>query len=327
MERFKILIDDKLVTIKINGRNKEKYKNILDLDIKNGDIIEIYQYQVLPFSRDEVECICDLCQTHFKRNRINVRNITLCGKECRNKYFITQNPNPKKDKLKVKCETCDEDMYVNKSVFKKRKHHLCSRDCYKIHRSRFYNKENTYNYQNFQVECDYCGELHKTIQWEIENREHKFCSQECYFSFRRENYREFYFSKNINNGRPESVPERKVREYLDVNKINNIQEYTIDNIYFADFYLPEYNSIIEVYGDYWHSNSKIYGKGKRQLNEIQIKNMKRDNRRNAHIKHLGYNLYIIWESDIKENINYHMEMLIDTIINEQKSLTTIRQTL
>jgi G:T-mismatch repair DNA endonuclease (very short patch repair protein) len=116
-----------------------------------------------------------------------------------------------------------------------------------------------------------------------------------------------------------------VREYLDQNNIIYIQEYIIENTYFADFYLKEFNSIIEVYGDYWHGNPEIYSNNKTELNEIQISNIKRDKRRNAHIRKMGYDVYIIWETEIKNDIDYFMGKIINQIINKQESATTVRQ--
>lgn len=116
-----------------------------------------------------------------------------------------------------------------------------------------------------------------------------------------------------------------VRKYLNTYNINYIQEFNINNTYYADFLLKDFNVIVEVYGDYWHGNPKIYGLGKKELNEIQSTNIKRDRRRNAHLSKMGFSVYIIWESDIKKDVDYHMGMIINDIVNKQESATTARQ--
>jgi len=61
--------------------------------------------------------------------------------------------------------------------------------------------------------------------------------------------------------------------------------------------------LLEVHGDYWHANPKIYGEGKRQLSERQEYKIKRDEEKRNAVEKLGYTIYYIWEYDIK-NDNY-----------------------
>lgn len=78
-------------------------------------------------------------------------------------------------------------------------------------------------------------------------------------------------------------------------KINN-------NIYRADGYCKENNTIYEFYGDIWHGNPKLYNKNdlnrinKKTYGELYENTIKRENE----IKSIGYNLITIWESDYKK---------------------------
>lgn len=74
-----------------------------------------------------------------------------------------------------------------------------------------------------------------------------------------------------------------------------------------DFYLPDYNLIVEVDGCYYHANPKIYPDG--QLNNMQKKNKKNDLYKNALASTMGYKLERFWETDLKENIEQVRERL------------------
>ena len=67
--------------------------------------------------------------------------------------------------------------------------------------------------------------------------------------------------------------------------------------YYYDFYLPEYNLLIEADGDYWHANPNKYS----TLNESQKANAKNDRFKNNLAKEKGYDLIRFWEEDIKKN--------------------------
>lgn len=64
-----------------------------------------------------------------------------------------------------------------------------------------------------------------------------------------------------------------------------------------DFYLKEYNLLIEADGDYWHSNPTTF----KELNETQKKNKLNDDFKNYIAKELGYNLIRFWEMDINKS--------------------------
>ena len=70
--------------------------------------------------------------------------------------------------------------------------------------------------------------------------------------------------------------------------------------YKADFYLEDYNLIIETHGDYWHCNPEIYTNG--PMYKTQKINIERDARKAPYIKSRGYNLIIIWENDFYNNL-------------------------
>jgi G:T-mismatch repair DNA endonuclease (very short patch repair protein) len=82
---------------------------------------------------------------------------------------------------------------------------------------------------------------------------------------------------------------------------------------YCDFYLPTYNMIVEVDGDYWHANPNNYKPddiiGVKKLKAYEI--WECDQSRNNRIIKAGYNLMRIWASDLK---NITKEKLLEDIV-------------
>ncbi len=167
-----MMYEDILVKVKVHGANKVHYQNIINKYIKFGDVIEIAQLQLPLTSRVKVLCKCELCDNNFYRVRKDVKETTLCSAKCRNAYFKTVNPNLNALKHKVNCESCNVEFEVLDSKFKKQQYFLCSRECYKKHRSNYYAGNKLYNYQNEFVKCcnTNCNNKVKTSDYYKKNK-------------------------------------------------------------------------------------------------------------------------------------------------------------
>ena len=75
---------------------------------------------------------------------------------------------------------------------------------------------------------------------------------------------------------------------------------------FYDFYLPKYNTIIEVDGDFWHCNPDKFPIPKYITQQT---NLERDKIKNQWATDNGYNIIRFWENDINNNINFIKESL------------------
>lgn len=64
-----------------------------------------------------------------------------------------------------------------------------------------------------------------------------------------------------------------------------------------DFYIPSENLLVEIHGDYWHGNPKVYKKP----NKMQNTNRKNDRKKTLIAEQEGYKLSVVWESDLKDN--------------------------
>jgi G:T-mismatch repair DNA endonuclease (very short patch repair protein) len=78
---------------------------------------------------------------------------------------------------------------------------------------------------------------------------------------------------------------------------------------FYDFYLPKYNIIIEVDGDFWHCNPNT--KYAEPSYNTQRKNLKRDKQKTEWAQQNGFKLLRFWENDIKNDVKKVKQMLLE----------------
>ena len=104
--------------------------------------------------------------------------------------------------------------------------------------------------------------------------------------------------KMINDGKfkqNKTKPFLKMCEILQKLKLT-FEEEKIVNYWSFDLYIPLYNCYIEVDGDYWHSNPKIYPNGPQT--KTQKINYFRDIKKNKYCKENGLKIIRFWESNI-----------------------------
>lgn len=105
-------------------------------------------------------------------------------------------------------------------------------------------------------------------------------------------------TKNPNRKINVSKLELKVYEFLTSAAGYDIEsQFGLGNFVF-DFKIRNQKILIEVNGDYWHCNPKVYP---HPINNWQKFALRRDFAKKAYAKQNGYSLYRIWEKDIKEN--------------------------
>lgn len=94
--------------------------------------------------------------------------------------------------------------------------------------------------------------------------------------------------------------EIKIKKLLDDYKINFKKNHNL-NGFLCDFYLSDYNLVIECDGDYWHGNPNFYKLD--ELNNIQLKNKDRDTRKNNMLISNSISFLRFWEYDIHNNFD------------------------
>lgn len=104
--------------------------------------------------------------------------------------------------------------------------------------------------------------------------------------------------------------EQSFRDILNLCKIKYIQSFNSGRFVY-DFYVPSKNILIEVDGDFYHTNPKKYPNG--PIYEIQIKNIKNDKIKTEWAESNGYTLLRFWESDIENDRLQIVKTLIENL--------------
>jgi very-short-patch-repair endonuclease len=116
--------------------------------------------------------------------------------------------------------------------------------------------------------------------------------------------------KEILKGNPSKL-EHQFARMLDVMCITYDRQYELNGLSY-DFKIKNKNILIEVDGDYYHSNPDIYDE--KDLNNMQKKNRGLDKLKSGNANHLNYKLLRFWEYDIKNN----RAKVIQTLLSELK---------
>lgn len=208
------------------------------------------------------------------------------------------------------CKICGKEFNALRSAI------TCSKECsderYRrmdILRAQKYRKTNQKKYI-----CKYCSESFYS-GWSC-----KFCSKKCHSSYKsdirigckhteeakrkmRKNaqkYKEIRRQYTINMIKSGRIPqfdtsiERMVENQLLFSNILYTKQYPY-RLGVADFWLPEYNIIIECDGDYWHSRP-----GMKEKDELKTKCLENDN----------YIVYRLREHDIMNNCSELIEKIV-----------------
>jgi G:T-mismatch repair DNA endonuclease (very short patch repair protein) len=107
-----------------------------------------------------------------------------------------------------------------------------------------------------------------------------------------------------------SKKEKEISSLLKKKGLKVITSYRIDSKV-CDIFLPDLNLIIEYFGDYWHCNPLKYDANyfnqKKNMTAKEIWNY--DKSKIDLIKNNGYNLEVIWESELKHDNNKIINIL------------------
>lgn len=112
-------------------------------------------------------------------------------------------------------------------------------------------------------------------------------------------------------------------DLLDELHLYHISQYVVGNKFIVDELLPEFNVIIEAWGDFWHANPARFDID--ELTEVQRKNCIRDASRLKYIRKCGYTVLTFWEYDLKNNLDHCRSQILDTLGIPPSQLNAPRQ--
>jgi G:T-mismatch repair DNA endonuclease (very short patch repair protein)/transposase-like protein len=264
---------------------------------------------------------------------INGNKILEFKKEGKNNYAILSNNNiigsSKIKTINIICNKCKSENFINYRRILNDQLYICQ-SCNKIgNKNPFFNRTCSEHTKHQISKANknnkyWVGKTHsketkekisKSVSIAISGKDNPFFgkthseksrkqlsnSLKIWASLNKDHYRKMGINSCMKQSLgKKNIPEKIVEEFLKENNIEYVYSKKIQNRQF-DFYLNEYNLLLEVHGDYWHANPKIYGENKRQINEIQLMKISNDKQKKKLAESLGYKLKVIWEQDIKSN--------------------------
>jgi hypothetical protein len=260
---------------------------------------------------------CKYCGKEYSVDKYAEKTSKYCCRECKDLARTRDSA------ITIVCECCGKNFARTKgeiSFWGKIKY--CSEECRQLSRPKKINKKcivcnKDYFVSNNRKDTSICCSrdcLHKWIS-EIYTKKPEV----------KDRLRKQGTTSQLNQKPSLTFPEIIIFKYLTAKKIDFIFQYIVGGILIVDFFLPEYNCCLEVYGDYWHSNPLKYGKDKRPLNDMQNRIKQKDIRRYKVLtNNYGFYFYNLWEYDIKNNLELSMNKFFkyinSKIRNEQVAI-------
>lgn len=293
---------------------------------------------------------CEVCEGKLERTPFQVKTSKtgkfFCNKHCRSKWDSIKFNSLKVIK---NCIICNKEMIGTNSRMEEQKYcslnciaknksinGTSSVTCNRcgivftkknsmIYNSNFCSKKCSNEYTSEisklnrpKLICVICNNIYEVLPSQSERS--KTCSRTC----RNEHlsiliktdteyikaYKQRGITSYLSQSKSDTKPELMVKEWLIENNIDFEAQLLMHDKFIVDFYLPKYNQVLEVNGDYWHANPIKYGEGKKELNEHQLKQIKKDKARKNYLETCGYKFSIAWENDIYKDVNTLMEKLI-----------------
>lgn len=242
----------------------------------------------------------------------------------RDKLKLTNIRN-QKIRVKTHCENCNKEIETFMCKLEINNFNFCSHKCYSEFRSKYYVGEKASVYTKIKYSCDNCKKeilipKNKIEAVNSEGISHNFCCHKCYSEFRSKYYigeKSYNTGKHLSDERREQCRINTVKCYTDGKITRNTKPQRIINnlltemniafenekgykYYSVDNYLIDNNLIIEVMGDYFHTNPIKYSTN---INQMQHKNIARDKSKHTYIKkYYGIEILYLWEYDILNDV-------------------------
>jgi len=281
--------------------NKKTYEHI---GSKSNYLSLLYKIDIEDAKKSKtlINKICD------KKSKTNLEGYILrYGDEEGTKKYIERNDKiSKTSKLEWYIDTYGNENGLEKWKYKNR--HKSSLEGFIL---KYGEEEGTIKYKE---RCDKIGKTNR-LEWYIE----KFGKE-----IGNKKWNDYTNKLKSINQNKQSKSSEKIKKILENLNIKYEEEYQIKKINkYCDFFIDEYNTIIEFYGDYWHCNPIKYEKNyyhqyiKMTAEEIWEKNKKRINEI-YNFFNKEKNIIIIWESSM-----INSDLLLKILIENKNNIIYI----
>ena len=277
-------------------------------------------------NRPQMEKYCCLkCKQEQEKTRTN-RHINRCA-NCGGEIRRYDKP---KGKLVFCCRKCQGE-YNHRQAYEYRKCEFCGKEyeCSKKSKQRFccatcqnkwqstlkgsqcgnYHKHVTI--ANRTVVCQVCGKSFLTRPYCIKTA--KYCSHECaHFALVQAHTR-----KDSREKRVDTVIQRKVNGILESLGIEYVNEKQVG--YFRlDNFLTASRLVIEVMGQYWHADIRIF---QNHINDIQKRDIIQDKKKRTFVLNkLGVHILYLWEEEVLHNEELCRQLVLRYVNSDGKLL-------
>lgn len=265
-----------------------------------------------------VQTKCDNCGKQLRQplGDYNRAKHHYCNRTCQAEYQhkLTYEDRP--------CEVCGKLMHVTK----RSKQRFCSYACQSEWQKTKVGDLNPKFYR-ISVPCTWCGKEILEFPCKIRAFEHHFCDEKCRRAWhthvwsQRDEWREQSRLRAVNIlasgviSFTQSAPQVAINAMLDEMSIKYANEY--DCKYFAmDNYLTESGLMLEIMGDFWHTNPVVYNHAQY---DKQIARIKSDRAKQTYIlNQYGVHILYLWEKDVNERPELCKLLIESYIANEGK---------
>lgn len=283
------------------------------LNKNNSNLVDLLTYSV-----DNNKCYN--CSESVSTNRFS-RNTFVKYKFCKN----CDTSEIKRGFRLTKCIICEVEILYKDIIFS-----TCGNDeCIKEHRNdinesiketHWINKENSHEITKARVRTRKKNDIKYNRVYTPWNKgKTGIYSKETIEKIRNATI------KQMREGRiKKTEQEKKFERYLIQNNINYKYSFIYKRRQF-DFLLIDYNTVVELHGDYWHANPKywdVYGNDdtKKKLYKTQKMKIKDDIIKENMIRESQYSFIQFWEDDILNNFDKIDEEIKKIINNYDKKI-------
>jgi DNA mismatch endonuclease (patch repair protein) len=244
----------------------------------------------MPAKVPRIEQHCLVCgkSTFVRPREFEQGRGKFCSCSCTRRYYPTyQRPIGTElvERIEIPCEKCGKvfrvrpgDEYDGSTGRRRR---FCSQKCADQSRVKKTQSERALSTQK----CLQCGKTFIIPTCWFKKKNHgRFCSRSCNATYHAQDDKVGYQSKL----------ELLFIQALNERKIKHQSQYQVGQ-YFLDIAFPKQKTAIECDGDYWHNVPKQIAK---------------DKRKDAYLKHKGWTVFRFWEHDILKDVEACVEQVL-----------------